>query len=403
MFDSFRTLVEKRVTTKSVYLCVHGFGPISKTGILEKVGGSLANLNRFLDELEQAGLVTHSRGSGRRAGRYTVVSDAAYAVGGYVNNDVIGIGCCDIAGNVSNAAEVFFEDIRTPQRALEFFTDTFHTMYTGEVKNRCLGSAIAITGPVDRRAGKLLAPVNLPGWSDLPLRKLLEEAFGIRVAVELFAEAILLGELFFNNHDIDSRIVLLWLDDGIGAGISDKGRMNLDQTDRTSILGHQVVDFNGVPCGCGKRGCLLGYGSIPGFMRYLRSHLDIDDERIEEANARFRGDPWHVSRDLERIELAKGGRLRDTFENYALEELDRAYFAGLSNVINVLRSDRIVFSGRLAHRYRERFERIIGNVVETSMFFGGHTPRIEWKDLDSTELIRGGAARVFNEFINLVE
>ncbi|MCG8478644.1 MAG: ROK family protein, partial [Spirochaetales bacterium] len=317
--------------------------------------------------------------------------------------DVIGLGLCDIAGNVSHAHEVFFEDIRTPERALEFFTDTFHALYAGEVKKRCLGSAIAVTGPVDRRAGKLLSPVNLPGWSDLPLRKMLEEAFGIKVAVELFAEAILLGELFFNNHDIDSRIVLLWLDDGIGASISDKGRMNLDQTDRTSILGHQVVDFNGVPCSCGKRGCLIGYGSIPGFMRNLRLQLDIDDKQIAEATARFRGDPWRVSRDLELIELTKEDKLHDTFESYALEDLDRAYFAGLSNVINVLRSDRIVFSGRLAHRYREHFERIIGNVVETSMFFGGHKPRIEWKDLDGTELIRGGAARVFNEFINLVE
>ncbi len=64
MFQTFVDISGKKVTAKSVYLCVYKYGPISKNKILEKLGGSLANISRFLLELERSEMILKNKGRG---------------------------------------------------------------------------------------------------------------------------------------------------------------------------------------------------------------------------------------------------------------------------------------------------------------------------------------------------
>lgn len=405
MFKAFRTINETRTTPKSVYLCIHRNGPIAKNEILHTVGGSLGNLNRFLTQLEEHRMVSHTQGTGRRPSLYSIVPDAAFAFGGYINGNVVGLGLCDVAGNIIDDREAFFADLQTPERVVEFIAQAYQEIVTPDVTERCLGSAVAITGgPMNRKEGVMVSPPpTLPGWYNVPLRAMLDRVVHTPVNVELFAEAILVGEMLFGNHDIDQQIALLWLDEGIGASVANRGRMNLDQMDRTSILGHQVVDFNGIPCYCGKRGCLLTYGSIPALMRNTRSHATIDPAREMEARQRHRADPWHISADLEIVELTLNDEKYAHLSEYVFDDFDKSYSAGLTNVINVLRSNKVIFCGRLSEKYRDRLMRIVGTTEQNAIFYGGHEFEVEWKNLDRKDLIRGSAARVFNNYIKFVE
>jgi glucokinase len=50
---------------------------------------------------------------------------------------------------------------------------------------------------------------------------------------------------------------------GIGGGLVVNGQLHLGIGGTGGELGHQMIDFNGPPCGCGNRGCLEAYASGP--------------------------------------------------------------------------------------------------------------------------------------------
>ena len=400
MFQKFQEINEIRVTEKSTYLLIHKKGPIAKSAILRELGGSLSNINRFIAELEDAAMIRGSKGSGRRPGQYSICPDSAYALGGYLSPDVMGLGLCDISGNVVESREIFVSDADTPQRAVEFFVDTHAELLPSLSDKRCLGIGIGVTGPMDRARSIMLRPQYLPGWVDVPLHALLRERIDSSITLDLFAETALLGELLFGTRDFKRHIGLLWLDKGIGAGVFNKGVMHLDQQDRSSILGHQVVNFNGGPCACGKRGCLETYGSIPNHMRNVLPFIEVDktvERTYEEA---FRTDPWGVSHELETIRHALSGDGLTPQINYILDEFDQAYLAALGTLINMLRLDELLFCGRLAAGYRERFTKIMDQLTHPSVFFPKHEIKTDWIDLNAEKMIRGGAAIVFNKYIN---
>ena len=117
MFRKFSEINEFRITEKAVYLLIHQKGPISKSKIVEELGGSLTNINRFIGELEKEGLITGSKGSGRKAGEFTVTPDSVYSLGAYMNADVIGMGLCDISGRILNSIDGLYKDYNTPEES----------------------------------------------------------------------------------------------------------------------------------------------------------------------------------------------------------------------------------------------------------------------------------------------
>jgi glucokinase len=50
---------------------------------------------------------------------------------------------------------------------------------------------------------------------------------------------------------------------GIGGGLVINGQLHLGIGGTGGELGHQTIDFNGPPCGCGNRGCLEAFASGP--------------------------------------------------------------------------------------------------------------------------------------------
>jgi glucokinase len=61
-------------------------------------------------------------------------------------------------------------------------------------KDVVLGVGIGIPGPTDFRRGIAINPPNLPGWKDVPLKRILEEKLRLNVAVENDAKCFALAE-----------------------------------------------------------------------------------------------------------------------------------------------------------------------------------------------------------------
>ena len=125
--------------------------------------------------------------------------------------------------------------------------------------NQLLGIGVGTPGIVDGD-GVVLAAPNL-AWHNLPLREHLEQRLGVLVAVENDANAAAMAEKSFADGPGD--LMRVQISRGVGAGLLLDGQIVHGAFWAAGEIGHVVVEVDGDPCACGKRGCLETWASSP--------------------------------------------------------------------------------------------------------------------------------------------
>jgi glucokinase len=105
----------------------------------------------------------------------------------------------------------------------------------------------------------LFAP-NL-AWRDEPLKKQVEDRFGLPVIVENDADAALWAESMLGAARGHDHVMLVTIGTGIGAGIMINGELYRGRWGAAGEPGHYRVMPDGRLCGCGNRGCWEQYAS----------------------------------------------------------------------------------------------------------------------------------------------
>ena len=67
--------------------------------------------------------------------------------------------------------------------------------------------------------------------------------------------------------------IMITLGTGVGSGIVINGQLVYGHDGFAGELGHVIIDRNGRPCGCGRKGCLETYCSATGVARTAREFL----------------------------------------------------------------------------------------------------------------------------------
>jgi glucokinase len=127
---------------------------------------------------------------------------------------------------------------------------------------RVEGIGVGVASMVDFPRGRVVRSVNLP-LTDVPLREVLSERFGVPVAVDNDATAACIGEHAFGAGVGTKEMLMLTLGTGVGGGIISDGRPFRGASGAAGELGHIMIDIDGPPCaaGCPNRGCLEAYVS----------------------------------------------------------------------------------------------------------------------------------------------
>ncbi|MCY3863947.1 MAG: ROK family protein [Chloroflexi bacterium] len=127
---------------------------------------------------------------------------------------------------------------------------------------------IGAPGPVDHVSGDLLTLVNLPGISNSPFRRALQERISLPVALDHDAKVAALGEFHFGAGSGRESMIYIVIGTGVGAAIIYQGRLMYGESNSAGESGHMTVDPNGHRCHCGSRGCLETYTSGPALAKH---------------------------------------------------------------------------------------------------------------------------------------
>ncbi|HVE45582.1 MAG TPA: ROK family protein [Acidimicrobiales bacterium] len=112
--------------------------------------------------------------------------------------------------------------------------------------------------------GELVSPLNIPAWTDFPLRRRLSSALGVPVFIDNDAKALALGEGWAGAaRGVDDYIAMV-VSTGVGGGIVSGGRLLDGAAGNAGHIGHVIVEpVVGRMCVCGARGCLEAEASGP--------------------------------------------------------------------------------------------------------------------------------------------
>ncbi len=131
------------------------------------------------------------------------------------------------------------------------------------------GIGISCGGPLDSKRGIIMSPPNLPGWDNFPIKKILEEEFGIPVVLENDANACAVAEWKYGAGKGCQNMVFLTFGTGLGAGLILDGKLYSGTNDNAGEVGHIRLEKCG-PVGYGKMGSFEGLCSGGGIHQIAR-------------------------------------------------------------------------------------------------------------------------------------
>lgn len=166
--------------------------------------------------------------------------------------------------------------------------------YAGLSAKDLAGIGIGCPGLLNLSTGTLLRAANL-GWSDVPIRTLLEAEFGRPTVVSNDADAGVYGEATRGAGARKDRVLGVFVGTGIGGGFVHHQQIFSGGTQSALEIGQITVLPNGPLCGSGRRGCLeavagrlaisaaASVAAIRGQAPWLRQHIGTDPADIRSS------------------------------------------------------------------------------------------------------------------------
>ena len=132
------------------------------------------------------------------------------------------------------------------------------------------GIGISCGGPLSSKTGRILAPPNLPLWTDVPIVEMLQKRYGVPARLQNDANACALAEWRYGAGRGCENMIFLTCGTGFGAGLILDGRLYSGTNDMAGEIGHVRLEHEG-PVGFGKSGSCEGFCSGGGIKRLAES------------------------------------------------------------------------------------------------------------------------------------
>lgn len=184
---------------------------------------------------------------------------------------------------------------------------------------------LGLAGGVEAETGALLFAPNLPKWIGFPFKKAFESRLKVRAVADNDANVAVWGGYVVGLQRAHRHVLGFTLGTGVGGGLVIGGRLHRGANGAAGEFGHQIVQWQGELCGCGKRGCLEAYAGTYGIKRIARRVMR------------------RLPRPLTPKALAEDRRAKPVWD-----EVGRWLGVGISNMALALNPDAVLLLGGVA-------------------------------------------------------
>ena len=366
--------VIRRHNGKRILDAVRRHGPISRAALAQCAELSPPTVSALVDDLvDRRGLLRNvgkgQSNGGRRPLMVDFNADYGYVTGIDIGSRSLRFAVADLRGKV-----IHRYDERTPTTSREAILSAIicgvQRLFTKAELDPSKLFAIGAGAPgmTEVLEGRVISAVNLKDWADVPLRDILQKAFGVPVFVDNDVNMAALGEQWAGCAKDCPNFVFIALGAGVGAGIVIDGRLHRGSRWYAGEISHMHVDYRRWHVDYGEQGFLESF---------------VGAEAIARQGQRLRrGAPaaWSADGAAEVFEAARYGDAR------AAAVVKRvATYLGLAvaNIAAVLDPALIVFGGGISHvgdqllqPVRDVVSRIVPNTPEIRLSAAGDDAQV---------------------------
>ncbi|MFC4558809.1 ROK family glucokinase [Virgibacillus kekensis] len=155
-------------------------------------------------------------------------------------------------------------------------------------RGKIAGIGLGAPGFVDAENGKIYQAVNI-GWKDINISEELGTLSNLPVYVQNDANIAVLGENWKGAGEQAQNLLAVTLGTGVGGGIIANGTVLNGENGTAGEIGHITVEPGGIPCNCGRKGCLETVASATGIVRQAMKGIESNPDSMLAAYYKNKG------------------------------------------------------------------------------------------------------------------
>ena len=235
--------------------------PLSRVDLAARAGLGRSTVTNIISLLTREGLVLETGEAASTGGRKPILLELVPQAGTVVSlrlaPGVVALGLMSIDGQLLARQRRALRGSGSPDEILTQAAIWVNELLRehGPGRGRVIGACVAVPGRVDEARGVLLHSGPLE-WHQVALRRQLEEKLGLPVLIESDVNAFLQGERRHPDTVDAEHLLGIMVGGSVRGGLLAEGRIYRGAGGGAGEIGHFVVDPDGPPCYCGRRGCL---------------------------------------------------------------------------------------------------------------------------------------------------
>ena len=213
---------------------------------------------------------------------------------------------------------------------------------------------------------------NIPSLNQCNVCEAVKAGFPVKqVFVENDANAAAWGEAIAGAAKGTSDSIMITLGTGVGGGIIIDGKVYMGSNCAAGELGHIVIEKDGRPCTCGRKGCWEAYSSATGLIRMTKEKLEAcPDSKMHERVQKDGKVSGRTAFDMSREGDKAAQEVVDTYISYLA--------CGIGNLINIFQPEILVIGGGISGE-KENLLAPLRPLMLTESYGGGVVKATELK------------------------
>ena len=231
--------------------------------------------------------------------------------------------------------------------------------------NEIASIGIATPGVANIDTGVVEYANNL-NFKRFPLVALLGEALGFgtdKIKIANDANCAAWGEAVAGAAKGSTNNIMITLGTGVGGGIIIDNKIYTGFNHAGAELGHIVIELDGAPCSCGRKGCWEAYSSATALIRMTK-------EKIEECRATGRDSLMLKADRVSGRTACDCMRAGDEAAKEVYDKYIKYLACGIANIVNIFQPEVISLGGGVSNEGQSLIDALLPVVRNQSYGYG---------------------------------
>jgi glucokinase len=181
------------------------------------------------------------------------------AIGVDLGGTTVKTGLINSDGKILAISKVPTRAEENPTAVIEQIKKSINEVLSHTNGSSIAGIGIGAPGLIQNPGGIVKSPPNLKGWDVVPLAEIISKEFHLRVEVDNDANVAAVAESKFGaGKEYPNFLFIIW-GTGVGGGVIMNNHIYRGPTGGAGEVGHISINYEGLMCNCGTRGCVEAY------------------------------------------------------------------------------------------------------------------------------------------------